>query len=115
SPACLIYLVGLALSACDRALRHGGHADISDGSSIPAATNGGSMNMAYNKWSGSFLGRPLLLLVGLTLAGCQSQGGTRDLQVSNVDPDIGGQTNIGSLTDVVKRNPTDANGYNIRG
>ena len=61
---------------------------------------------------------PLILLVGLGLAGCETAGsvGTVGLGVAEVTPrSKDTSVNIASLSDVVARNPRDAEAYNTRG
>ena len=62
-------------------------------------------------------GRPVWFVVVaglLSAAGCQTQSANPFIAAA-VDPDTGSSVNIGSLSTVIAKNPTDANGYNVRG
>ena len=66
--------------------------------------------------SGTGTGRRLAFataMVALLAAGCTTDQSTFNKAV--IDPAAGSEANIGSLTTVIQRNPSDANGYNVRG
>src|SRR5262245_9646964 len=52
----------------------------------------------------------LVAAIALLAAGCTTDQSTFNKAV--IDPAAGSEANIGSLTTVIQRNPTDANGYN---
>ena len=53
-----------------------------------------------------------LIVAAAALGGCNSIG----MSISEPDPDVAAtSTNIASLTEVVQRNPSDPQAYNVRG
>ena len=68
--------------------------------------------------SARLIAMPLVMLVGLGLAGCETAGsvGSVGLGVAEVTPRSNETSvNIASLSDVVSRNPRDPEAYNTRG
>src|SRR5882757_7567726 len=57
--------------------------------------------------------RSLSMAGALLLAACQSE--PSNFGNEDIDPAASGKTNIGSLTEVIKQNPGDANAYYARG
>src|SRR4051794_23440871 len=59
--------------------------------------------------------RRAALVALLRVAGCQTHPNNFGKPDDLVDPAAGSQANIGSLSEVIAKNPNDANGYNVRG
>jgi hypothetical protein len=57
----------------------------------------------------------LAIMLAVAVAGCSSSRSSKPSAEVEIDPSPASQANIASLTAVVKQNPADPGGYNVRG
>src|SRR5690606_6457375 len=97
------------------ALRQRGAGDIRmRGASGAAIERGGTGIMPEPRTATGSLYACAAVLLGLVVAGCTTAD-PGSLAKAEIDPASGSEANIDSLTAVIQRAPSDANGYNVRG